>query len=195
DAVAAAPHLEVGHGVTRGAGGVDAVAVEADRHRRGAVAARHATHPVSLLLDERQPPGGGVALEHRERTVHAARAVDVRYVQAYRDGARTRQARDAVGPFALRLDERELPRRRVAAEDGDRVVEGAGSVDVGTVGADGHRLRPEEALDAAGAAALLLHEGQHPAGDVALEDRDRVVVASGDVDVAAIGTDAHGLSP
>src|SRR5581483_4036243 len=160
---------------------VDVRAVGADRDGEGRIEPVDASDEVLLDLHEGELAGRGVPAEDGDRVVALARDVDVVAVRAHGDGTRVVQpvdARDAVG---LLLDERERAGRRVAAEDGDRVVVVAGGVDVAAVRADRHGARTGEPVDAPDTVLLRLDEGQLSARRVSAEDGDRVVVGAGRV--------------
>ena len=75
-----------------------------------------------------------------------------------------------------------VPSAQVASEDGDRVVAGAGDVDVQIVRRDHDAARHREAVDAADAVDLALREGERAGRRIAIEDDDRIVVLAGGVD-------------
>ena len=169
------------------AGGVDVGAVRCDHHRLSAVEAVDAAYAVPLHLDEGQVAGGRIAAEDRERIGLAAHHVHVCAVGADGHAARLVEAVDAPDAVTEHAQELERAGLGVAAEDHHRVAERGGHVDVGTVGADRHRERPFETVDAADAVALRLDERDGSRRRVATEDCHGVVLVAGDVEMCAVG--------
>src|SRR5207247_5031736 len=81
----------------------------------------------------------------------------------------------------------------VAGEDDQRVVLGAGGIDVDPVGADGDGRGAAETFDPEAALPLLLDEAERAGRGVAREDGKRAVTAAGRVEVGAIGAERKGV--
>ena len=150
--------------------------------------------------------GFAVAGEARDRVAEEGADVDIGGVGADYDhvgaeqgatgaAAGDRQGRDAAGGFRRQLPQR--PAFLVAGEGGDRVAVARGRVDGAAVGTDRDRVgaveadRPGAAFGAFGgdAAGLAFRLEQLAGLLVAAEDRDRVALGGGDVDVLAVGAD------
>ncbi len=105
------------------------------------------------------------------------------------DRASATQPIHSADAVLLRLDVRRLAYHHAPVQDGHPVVAVARDVDVAAVGADGNGGGAIQAVRAVGAVLLHLDEDQRPAGWVAAEDSDRVVVVARDVDVIPVRAD------
>jgi len=126
------------------------------------VQAVDAVHAVAMHLDEGEPTGVGVAGEDRQCVVDLAGGQHVGAVGAHGDPLGVVQAVDAADAVPENLEEGEQPGRRIAAEDGERVVVAARGVHVRAVGAHVDRARLGEAIDAPDAVLHHLEEGEQP---------------------------------
>ncbi len=183
------------HRVVDLGGHVDVLAVGAHGDGRRAVEPVGAAEAVELGLDEGQVVGGGVAAEDRESVVDARGDEDLLVVGAHRDMGGTIEPDDAADVVFLDRCGHEVQvfDGGVAAEDGERIVDFRGDVDVATVGAHGDSRGAEEAEDAVHLVFVDLDEAQGAERGVAVEDGESVVVASRGVDLQPVsaGFDAH----
>src|SRR5207245_3675144 len=171
---------------------VEVLSVGADRDGLRGLETLYAIHTVALHPHERERARRRIPQEDDERVVRAAGGVDIRPVGTDGNPGGAREARDAVDAGALALDEGEGA-GGVAVEDDERVVLGAGGVDVETVGAHRDGGGAAEAFDAGAALLVFLDEGELTRRGVPREDGERAVAAAGGVDVGAVGGDREGL--
>ncbi len=180
---------EYRHRVVGVARGVDVVPVGADGDRARAVQAVDAADAVLLHLDVGQRAGRSIATEDGHRVVMLCRSVDVAAVGADGDPLRAIQTIHAADAVLLHFDAGQRAAGSIAAEDGHRVVVGAGDVDMVPVRADGDRHCAIKSIHTADAILVHLDVGQRAAGPIAAEDGHRVVEPARDVDVVPVGAD------